>query len=1141
MCKRLTGFLVILLLLMWENASAQRTYSANSVLASGTWFKIGVKKAGIYKVDVAFLNSLGVNTASINSSAIRLFGNGGQMLPEDNAAARADDLIENPIEVFDGGDGVFNANDYFLFYAKGPDEWITDAANKKFSHRKNLYSTQSYFFISIGGTGKRITPNNFSGIANFTVTGFNDRYFYETDTINFLSSGREWYGEEFGNIPGKPLSLGFNTNFPNLDVSQPLQIISNVAARSAGASSRMDVTVNNVLTQQHFIAPVGSGQYDAVAIPSQQTTNFNASQSQLTINFNYAPTSINAQAWLNWFEIFGIRNLSLNGVDQVLFRAWSSVGSGNVAEFKIQNAGSTTEVWDVTNPLSAVKMQGSLSSSEYKFINSSSSLKEYVAFNAANFLTPSAVGKIDKQDLHNSSYADMLIITHNILVGEAQRLAAHHFQQEGLKTVVVTTDQVYNEFSSGSQDPTAIRDFVKMYYDKAAGDSARMPKYLLLFGDASYDYVGHLKNNTNLVPCYESPSSLDPLGTYTSDDFFGMLNDNDNINSSAAANLLDIGIGRIPAKNVTDAKNVVDKIIAYTQKESLGPWRNDLTFVADDEDANLHLNDAETMSATVSSVYPLGNEQKIYLDAYKQQSGSGGSRYPDVNAAINNKIFSGTLIWNYSGHGGPTRLAEEAILDPDMVKTWINPNKLPLFITATCDFAPYDNPFINSIGEDILLREKNGAIGLMTTTRVVFAFSNRIMNNNYFNLALQKKPNGKYRSLGEAVQAGKNYTYSTFSDVINNRKFTLLGDPSLTLGFPNLNVNTVSINDNVNGADTLKALNKYVVKGRVTDASGVLMADFNGTVYATIFDKSQVINTLGNDAQSPVTSFNQQTNVLYKGKAKAANGKFSFTFIVPKDINYQFGRGKISYYADNTLTDAAGFNNSIIIGGAGNNSVEDKDGPIIKAYLNDEKFVNGSITNANPILIVKLSDSSGINTVGTGIGHDIIATIDNNTNTFYNLNDFYEAEVDSYQKGTIRFQLPQLEEGVHTLTIKAWDVANNSTTYLLTFRVVKSGDLEITHVLNYPNPFTTHTQFWFEHNRPGENLQVNIRIMTITGKVVKSIHQTINTTGNRSTEIEWDGKDDFGDKTGRGVYFYSIEVTTPDGKKARKLEKLVLL
>lgn len=1126
---------------MWKNASTQRSYSASSVLSSGTWYKIGVKKAGIYKIDVAFLNSLGVNTSSINSGAIRLFGNGGQMLPEDNASIRIDDLTENPIEVFDGGDGVFNGSDYFLFYANGPDEWITDATNKKFAHRKNLYSKESYFFISINGTGKRIATNNFSGAPNFTVTSFNDRYFYELDSINFLNSGREWYGEEFGNIPGKPLSLSFNTNLSNLDISQPVQLISNVVARSAGASSRMDVSVNNVLTQQHFIAPVGSGQYDAVAISSQQTTNFNAPQSQLTINFNYAPTSVNAQAWLNWFEIFGTRSLSLNGVDQVLFRDWNSIGAGNIAEFKIQNAGSTTEVWDITSPMNAVKMQGSLSGAEYKFTNSSSSLKEYVAFNAANFLTPSAIGKVDNQDLHNSSYADMLIITHNSLVGEAQRLAAHHFQREGLKSVVVTTDQVYNEFSSGSQDPAAIRDFVKMYYDKAAGDSTKMPKYLLLFGDASYDYLSRLKNNTNLVPCYESPSSLDPLGTYTSDDFFGMLNDNDNINSSAAANLIDIGIGRIPAKNVTDAKNVVDKIIAYTQKESFGPWRNDLTFVADDEDGNLHLGDAEIMSATVSSVYPLGNEQKIYLDAYKQQSGSGGSRYPDVNAAINNKIFSGTLIWNYSGHGGPTRLAEEAILDPDMVKTWINPNKLPLFITATCDFAPYDNPGISSIGEDILLREKNGAIGLMTTTRVVFAFSNRIMNNNYLNLALQKKPNGKYRSLGEAVQAGKNFTYSTFSDIINNRKFTLLGDPSLTLGFPPLNVNTISVNDNTNGADTLKALNKYVIKGQVTDESGALMPDFNGTVYTTIFDKSQVINTLSNDPQSPVTSFNQQTNVLYKGKAKAVNGKFSFTFIVPKDINYQFGNGKVSYYADNSVIDAAGFNNSIIIGGAGNSTVEDKDGPVIKAYLNDEKFVNGSITNANPILIVKLSDSSGINTVGTGIGHDIIATLDNNTNSFYNLNEFYEAEVDSYQKGVIRFQLPQLEEGIHTLTIKAWDVANNSSTYLLTFRVVKAEALEITHVLNYPNPFTTNTQFWFEHNRPGENLQVSIRIMTITGKVVKSIHQTINTSGNRSTEIEWDGKDDFGDKTGRGVYLYSIEVMTPDGKKARKLEKLVLL
>ncbi|MGE5107636.1 MAG: type IX secretion system sortase PorU [Sphingobacteriales bacterium] len=1133
--------LVLLMTVMVTGLFAQRNYKSNSVLTTGTWYKIAIKKAGIYKVDVAFLNALGINTSSISSNSIRVFGNGGQMLSENNAITPIDDLTENAIEVFDGGDGTFNGNDYFLLYANGPDEWIKDSVNKKFFHRKNLYSNQSFYYISIGGTGKRINTVSFPGIANVSVTGFNERYFYELDTVNLMSTGKEWFGEDFGNIPGKSLSANFTVNFPNIDLTQPLEISSNVIARSAGSSSRMDVKINNNLVQQHIIAPVGTGQYDAIAIPSQQTTSFNSAQAALTVNFTYVPSSLNAQAWLNWFELSGRRSLSMNGVDQLLFRDWNSVAAGNAGEFNIQNASAATEIWNITNPLLPLKMETSLTGSDLKFINDCSSLKEYVAFNPVNFLTPSAIGKIDNQDLHNYSYADMIIVTHSSFLSEAQRLATHHFQHDGLKSVVVTTDQVYNEFASGTPDPAAIRDFAKLYYDKANGDSSKMPKYLLLMGDASYDYQNRIKNNTNFVPAYESNSSLDPLSSYTSDDFFGFLNDNDNINNNSASNLLDIGIGRIPAGNLQDAKNVVDKIIHYTQKESFGPWRNDLTFVADDEDGNLHLNDAEIMSATVSGISPVSNEQKIYLDAYKQQSGSGGSRYPDVNAAINNKIFSGTLIWNYSGHGGASRLAEEDVLDQDMVNTWSNANKLPLFITATCDFAPYDNPSINSLGEDILLREKNGAIGLMTTTRVVFAFSNRIMNTNYLNFALQKKANGKFRSLGEAVQSAKNYTYTTFSDIINNRKFTLLGDPSLTLGFPPLKINTTSINDNNSGVDTLKALNKYVIKGEVTDINGVLLPDFNGTVYPTIFDKIQSISTLGNDPQSLVTSFSQQDNVLYKGKVKAINGKFIFTFIVPKDINYQFGKGKISYYADNAATDAAGYNNDIVIGGAGDNSVSDKDGPVIKAFLNDEKFINGGVTNINPVLIIKLSDSSGINTVGTGIGHDIIATLDNNNNSFFNLNDFYEAELDSYQKGIIRFQLPQLEEGIHTLTIKAWDVANNSSTYILTFRVVKSSELEIAHVLNYPNPFTTRTQFWFEHNRPGENLLVTIRIMTISGKVVKSIYQTINTQGNRSCEIEWDGKDDYGDKAGRGVYLYNLEVKTPDGKKARKLEKLVLL
>jgi Peptidase family C25/FlgD Ig-like domain len=1125
----------------WNGLKAQRIYKPNSVLNSGNWYKLAVKEPGIYRIDIAFLNSLGVNTASLASNSIRLFGNGGFMLPENNAAPRIDDLEENAIQVVDGGDGNFNGNDYFLFFATGPHQWIKDSVNKKFTHRKNLYAGESFYFLSIGGTGKRIAALNFSGAANVFVNSFNERYFTELDSANLLGSGKEWYGEEFGNVPGKTLSRNFSVSLPNLVTASPLEITSNVIARSAGSSSRFDVSVNNNLVLQHIIPPVGTGQYDAVAVPSQQTSSFAANQPNLTVNYNYATGSLNAQAWLNWFEINARRNLSMNGTDQLMFRDWNSVANGNTAEFTIQNATASTEVWEISNPLLPVKINTVLTGSTLKFTNNASSLKEYIAYNSANFLRPAAIGKIDNQDLHNYAYADMLIVSGSLFLSEAQRLAAHHFEREGLKSIVVTPEQLYNEFSSGCPDPSAIRDFAKLYFDKADGDSSKMPKYLLLFGDGSYDYQNRLKNNTNFVPVYESVNSLDPLVTYTSDDFFGFLNDIDDINTNFPVNLLDIGIGRIPARNLTEAKNAVDKIIRYTQKESFGPWRNDITFVADDEDGNLHLSDAEILSGTVNSVSSRENIQKIYLDAYLQQSGSGGSRYPAVNEAINNKIFSGTLIWNYSGHGGPGRLAEEAILDADLVNTWNNNNKLPLFITATCDFAPFDNPNINSLGEDILIREKNGAIALMTTTRVVFAFSNRIMNTNYLSIALQPKNNGKYRTLGEAVQAAKNFTYSSFSDIINNRKFTLLGDPSLTLGFPQLKVKTTSVNGNTSGADTLKALTKYVIQGEVTDINGSTISNFNGTAYPVIFDKAQLVNTLNNDPQSPATSFNQQTNILYKGKVKIVNGKFTYTFIVPKDINYQFGNGKISYYADNTVTDAAGFDKNIVIGGAGNTSVPDNEGPVVKAYLNDEKFINGGLTNTTPVLIIKLSDSSGINTVGTGIGHDIIATVDNDNDRFFVLNDFYEADLDSYQKGTIRFQLPELTEGLHTLTIKAWDVANNSSTYILSFRVVRNEALSIDHVLNYPNPFTTRTQFWFEHNRPGENLLVTVRIMTITGKLVKSINQTINTAGNRSSDIEWDGRDDYGDKVARGVYLYSLEVKSADGKKTRKLEKLVLL
>jgi hypothetical protein len=1134
---------IALLVLFFSGSTvsiAQRTYSPKSILAEGSWYKIAVHETGVYKIDLNILNSLGISASSLPSASIRVFGNGGGMLPESAGERPPDDITEIPVWVNDGGDGSLNGSDHLVFFAEGPNQWIANAGSN-WHHQKNLYSDSSYYFITVGGTGKTIAEAPVITGATIEINSSRERLFYELDTFNFLSSGRQWFGEEFANAPGKTQSRNFNLELAGLIATQQLSLKTNCVSRSFGAPGFFSIRVNGNPIIQLEIPEVATGPYDQFARMDSATAVFEVSSTAVDLSFDYNPGSANAQGWLDWFELFYERQLSMASVDQLAFRNWTVTGTGNRAAYNITDASSDVQVWRVTNPLEPRRMIAGQTNNSTRFIDNADELQEYVAFRSANLPVPTPIGRVLNQNLHDAVFADYIIVSHESLLSEAKRLAAFHQQSNNLTPIVVSTEQVFNEFSSGKKDPTAIRDFVKMFYDRAGSDTARRPKYLLLFGDASFDYKARIHNNTNLVPCYESRVSLDPLSTHTSDDYFGFLDDADNINDSDI-DLLDIGIGRIPAMNLREAKAIVDKIIAYSQPKSLGPWRNELSFVADDEDANLHLQDAEAVINNAQKVGEAFNFEKIYLDAYIQQSAAGGSRYPDANLTINNKIFNGTLLWNYNGHGSYRRLAEEVVLDQDVINSFKNADRLPLFVTATCDVAPFDNPLVASIGENLLLREKTGAIALMTTTRLVFAFSNREMNNNYMQVALKRKADGKYPSLGEAVRLAKNITYQFSGDVINNRKFTLLGDPALTIAYPLYNINTTAINGKAvtSVPDTLKALSRYSIEGVVADNDGNMLADFNGTIHASVFDKAQALSTRGNDPGSVQTSFQAYKSLIYKGKAKVNGGKFKFDFIVPKDINYAPGNGRISYYAENGSTDGNGVFGDFVVGGSGD-SINDKEGPEIRAFLNDERFINGSITNENPVLLVKLTDSSGINIMGSGIGHDLVAILDNDPSKQYVLNEFYEADLDDYKRGVVRFQLPVLEEGTHTLTIKAWDIANNSNQAFLDFRIIKAQDLTINHVLNYPNPFTTSTSFWFEHNRPGEELRVSVQIYTVTGKLVKTLRSTIISTGNRSNEVEWDGRDEYGNRIGRGVYIYNLKVKTPDGKTAQKLEKLYLL
>ncbi|TDW99345.1 FlgD-like protein [Dinghuibacter silviterrae] len=1116
-----------------SKASGQRIYRAHSILSSGNWYKLGVTTPGIYRIDASVLQKLGVGAQSLPSSAFRLFGNGGAMVPEDNKASRVDDLQEVSIEVADGGTGVFGPGAYLLFYAPGPHSWTADSVNRTFHHIKNLFSDTAYYFLSVTlpGAGARVGAQGVQGVPTVQVTTYEDHNFHELDSLNLLSSGKAWYGEQMADMPGNSTELNFDALEPGFVAGASASLTTDFLSRSIGSPGVVTVRVNDSIIQTHTIQATSNGAYDIFAYESTLTGPVPENPDSLHLRFDFSSPALDAEAWLGWWELILQRRLDFNGAGQFGFRDWNSVGPRQEAGFTITGAAQGDEVWDVTNAQIPLRMQTSLSGGQLAFADDATRLREYMAFSPQGAFVPQALGAVANQDLHGSGVEDLLIVTHPSLLAQAQRLAAFHQAHDSLRVQVVTTPQVFNEFASGSPDPTAIRDFVKMYYDRAGGDTTKQPRYLLLFGDGSYDYKHRIPGNDNLVPCYESVNSLDPLNTYTSDDFFGFLKDGDNINDPTQVDLLDIGIGRVPAATLADAQHFTDKVMAYKTGQTLGPWRTEATFVADDGDQNLHLQDAESISATAAQAAPQDHLDKIYLDAYPEQATSGGGRYPEVVEAINEEMYEGTLFMNYNGHGGDTRLSNEDVLDASTVAAWSNAAHLPLLITATCNFAPYDDPQIQSLGERVVLQPLTGAIALMTTTRDVFAFSNLIMNTNYMQAALQTQV--RIPSLGNAVRTGKNNTYQTYADVVNNRKFTLIGDPALTLAFPKVFPAGLQANGRAVRQDTLKALNKYTLTGQ-------LPSIFSGTAYVTVYDKPVATKTRGNNAGSLVTTFTQWNSILYKGKATVTGGKFQITFVVPKDIDYTLGFGKILYYADNGATDVCG-SDSILVGGTGSGVALSSTGPVIKAYLNDNRFVNGSITNQNPVLLLNLFDSLGINTTGTGVGHDLTAVLDGNTANPYILNRFYEAATNSYQSGTVQFPLPTLTPGLHTLLIRAWDVADNSSEVTLTFVVEGDTKLVLSHVLNYPNPFTTHTQFWFEHNHPGESLEVMVRVLTVTGKIIKTIRKTIISTGDRSSDLEWDGRDDFGNKLGKGVYLFELQVRTPSGQTASAMNKMVLL
>ncbi len=1098
---------------------AKPSYPANSVLASGKWYKIGVTQKGIYKIDAAFLNEIGINTSSVNAKNIRIYGNGGQVLTEIPDDSEPNDLVENAIWISSSGTN-FSASDYILFYAPGPTRW-TYQDGDGFVHTSNYYSDTAYYFINVDkGAGKRIAAAPVSASPVTSFTDFDDYTCIDLDSFHYSSAGRIWFSHRM--FSDASFTLNQNLNFQLTDPVGPIQIDYQLGCTVPAGGSQIKMSQgSSTLGSVSFSSFIS---YDEVKIQKGTWTSTTSSASiPLALQFIPAGSGIGL---LDFIRVKGKSFINMNGKAQLSFR---NIDSRSYLDqpiaYQMQHVNSATKVWDVSQALEPKQLTLEVSGTNGTVKTLGNGINELIAFNSTSFLKPVFSKEIANQNLHALSAKPLIIITPEVFKPAADEIALLHQELDGYESIVVTTEQIYNEFSSGSQDVAGIRNFIRMFYDRASSPD-EVPENVLFIGAASYDYKDRIKDNTNFVPNYQSYNSGN-FGTaenssYSSDDYYALL-DSAEVLGGFSSSLYDIGLGRIPVRSVEESHQVVQKIRNYLSPKSFGVWKNSSLFLADDADgAGNFPEECDKIVDSLVSYSPILNNKKLYADVYEKEKGASGDTYPKVSTALNSEIFSGNFLINYSGHGNPQRLSHESILTKAQIASYRNFDKLPVIITGTCDFGRYDNPAFVSGGMELFIKSDGGSIASLTTTQQVFSFESTNLISKYIPFQFNKNADGSVPTMGEALMKAKN---AAGGSTINNFKYVLLGDPALRLALPKLDVSTDSIAEFTSATttqltDTISALGNYILYGSVRDYLGMLQADFNGTVSVTIYDKPQE-NPISNIYPS-YKKYKTQTSVVYKGQVSVKNGKFSINMVVPKDLNYEFGKGKISYYVYNEFIDGAGVDTNITIGGFADFSKEDNEPPVVKPYIDDEKFRDGGVTGPDPLLFVKLYDDNGINISGSSIGHDLIAILDGDMNNVFVLNNYYQTQPDDYKNGFVYFPMSGLSEGWHEIEVRAWDVYNNSGTGKVRFEVRKKDEAVISEVYNYPNPiYNSETQFVIQHNLKNTAVTIDILIYGNDGKLVQSLQKELNPGENR-TEVSWNTGENTGKPIAPGLYLYKV-------------------
>ena len=1110
-------FVFGLLTSAWADSSR---YASESVLNSGKWVKIQVAEDGIYKLTAADLKKMGFS----NLDKVAVYGYGGWPLDEDFSTTYIDDVPEV---------AVWRGADYLLFYGKGPRKWEYSSSDKSFIHTNNPYSNYGYYFVTEKETTGRTMEKAASAAgATLQVTTFDDYVLHEEELVSVNSSGRELYGESFTST----LSRDFTISVPGITNDEGKATLSFISRGNGTITMNVD---GNALISGSVSVP--SDEYEVARELYRERAWMADKGETVKVNIGYSTTG-HKNVHLNYFRLQMKRQLKVYD-NYTFFRSLSA--RGNASRFVIQGADASTLVFDVTDGVNPQQMETSLNGTELSFsIPASASLREFVVVKPSQIKAPVTIGEVANQNLHALPQQDMIIIAQPNFTTQAERLAEAHRTKDNLTVRVVMPESIYNEFSSGTPDATAYRRFMKMFYDRKTSE-ADAPKYLLLFGDGSFDNrkltsAWKSVDMSNMLLTYQTENSLSSQ-SYVIDDYFGFLDDADNKKSLQNKKLC-LGIGRFPIRTVEQATQMVDKVISYMENKNTGSWKNNLCFMADDGSntdgfMTEHMEFADQLAGYVESEHPEFLVNKLYYDAYKKDMTAG--TYPDVRSGLQKLLKDGLLLFNYTGHGGTTALSDEKVLTQTDINQFTYTH-LPVWVTATCDFTRFDD-LNTSAGEDVFLNKSSGGIALFTTVRVAYSRPNFPINDNVIRNLFERN-NGRRRTLGEVMQATKNTLSSVYK-----LGFCLIGDPAVKMAYPEFGMKVTTVNgQSVDGNSiSFKALEKITVEGEVLDVSGQLVTDFTGIVNPTVKDSKVTVTCLKNSNKddSPAFTFTDYPNTIFIGNDSVRNGKFSFTFTVPKDISYSNLQGKMNLYAVDTESgnEAQGNFDNFIVGGTSDTAETDTIGPEIRAlYLNDTTFVDGGQVNTTPYFVAELWDKSGVNITGSSVGHDMMLVIDESTVLSYNLNSYYELLPGEDGTGIVKFPIPALEPGKHTAEFWVWDILNNSTVRTFTFEVVEGLKPFLFDVIATPGIAREQVTFHLMHNRPESRMRVGIMVYDLAGRQLWK-HEESGTSGLfENYTVSWDLTSG-GARMRPGVYIYRAAISTDNSKDATKARKFIIL